>query len=92
MAFSFKSPINGWPYSPMEERVNYSDEMAGKIDAEVGKIIEECFARAKKILSEKREKLDLVADELVKRETVEGEEFGKMMGAESTKSKAPITK
>ncbi len=80
LAFSFKHSGNGWPYSPPEEQVSYSDEMAGKIDEQVGKIIEECFAKAKKILQEKRDKLDLVARELVKKETVEGEEFKRMMG------------
>jgi len=79
LAFSFKGPVNGWPYSPQEGRVEYSEKMAGKIDEQVGKIIEECFEKAKKILSEKREKLDLVAEELVKKETIEGEEFKRLM-------------
>ncbi len=79
LAFSFKGPVNGWPYNSMGGQVNYSDEMAGKIDEQVRKIIEECFARAKKILEEKREKLDLVAGELVKKETIEGGEFKRLM-------------
>ncbi len=79
LAFSFKQPINGWPYSPPEERVNYSDEMAGKIDEQVKKIIDKCYARAEEVLKGKKEKLDLVAGELVKRETIEGSEFEKMM-------------
>ena len=80
LAFSFGHSSNGWPYSPPEEQVIYSEKMAGKIDEQVEKIIEECFARAKKILEEKKGKLDLVAGELVKRETIEGGEFKKMMG------------
>jgi len=92
LAFSFRQPINGWPYNPMDEGVNYSDEMAAKIDAQVGKIIEECFARAKKILEEKKDKLDLVAGELVKRETIEGAEFGEMMKVENSKSEIRSSK
>lgn len=80
LAFSSRSPFNGWPYNPSEERVSYSEAMAGKIDGEIKKIIDECYARAKKILQGKKDRLDLVAGELVKRETVEGEEFKKMMG------------
>lgn len=79
LAFSFRQPLNGWPYSPPEENVSYSDEMAGKIDGQVKKIIDECYARARKILREKKEKLDLVAGELVKRETIEREEFERLM-------------
>ncbi len=92
LAFSSLQPVNGWPYSPMDEGVSYSEEMAGKIDEQVGKIIEECFARAKRILEEKKEKLDLVAAELVKRETIEGEEFKKMMREENSKSEIRSSK
>ena len=80
VAFSFTHSGNGWPYSSPEEQVTYSERMAGKIDAQVEKIIKECFERAKKILQEKKEKLDLVAEELVKKETIEGREFKEMMG------------
>jgi cell division protease FtsH len=79
LSFSFRQPINGWPYNPYEEQVSYSDEMASEIDAQVKKIIDECFARARKILAEKKKELDLLAAELVKRETIEGEEFKRLM-------------
>ncbi len=84
LSFSVRAPVNGWPYNPYEESVSYSNEMAGKIDEQVKKIIDGCFARAKKILAGRREKLDLVAAELVKRETVEGAEFKAMMVSENS--------
>lgn len=56
------------------------EETATKIDEEVKKIVDESFSRAKKILSENRDKLNIVAKELIKRETIEGEEFEMMIG------------
>ena len=79
LAFSFKQPFNGWPYRPFEGQTRYSEEMAGKIDEQIKKIIDQCYERAKKILLEKKDKLDLVASELVQRETIEGSEFEKLM-------------
>ena len=52
-----------------------SEHLAARVDDEIEKIINACFSRAKKILKENKEKLDLVASELVKKETLEGDEF-----------------
>ncbi|OGY26738.1 MAG: cell division protein FtsH [Candidatus Woykebacteria bacterium RBG_16_43_9] len=52
-----------------------SEHLASRVDDEIEKIINVCFIRAKKILKENKEKLDLVASELVKKETLEGDEF-----------------
>jgi len=79
LSFSSRPPFNGWPYSFADEQINYSDEMAAKIDGQTKKIIDSCYARAQKILAGKKEKLDLVAGELVKKETIEGDDFKKMM-------------
>ncbi len=57
-----------------------SPDMQNKIDKEMKKIIDECYKRAVGILKDLRVKLDLVAAELVKRETMEGDEFEKLMG------------
>lgn len=69
------------PRMPFGERVSYSDEIAEEIDREVKRIIDECFERAKEILREKKEKLDLVAEKLIEQETIEGEEFERLMAA-----------
>jgi len=51
---------------------NYSEETARKIDAEVHRIIDEQYARAKQIISERRDALDKVAGALLEYETIEG--------------------
>ena len=58
---------------------NLSPEMAGNVDREVKKILDEGYTKAVKVLTEKKEKLDLIADTLVKQETIDGEEFEKLM-------------
>ncbi|GAC1438595.1 MAG: ATP-dependent zinc metalloprotease FtsH [Solirubrobacteraceae bacterium] len=54
---------------------DYSDEIAREIDDEVRRIIEGAHQRAKGILSEHREALDTISKILVKRETIEKEQF-----------------
>ncbi len=51
---------------------NYSEESARKIDAEVHRIIDEQYTRAKQIITERREALDKIAASLIEYETIEG--------------------
>ena len=52
-----------------------SQETAGRIDAKVLAIIKEAHEKARQILSENREKLDVLAQFLLEKETITGEEF-----------------
>ena len=52
-----------------------SAETAGKIDAKVLEIIKEAHAKARAILSDNRDKLDELANFLLEKETITGEEF-----------------
>ncbi|MCE5191968.1 MAG: cell division protein FtsH, partial [Actinomycetia bacterium] len=54
---------------------NYSPEIAYEIDKEVRRMVDEGFDKAFKILSERREQLDLMASVLVERETVDKDEL-----------------
>ena len=54
---------------------NYSQEIAFEIDKEVRRLIDEGYDAAHRILSERRAQLDLMADVLVERETVDKEEL-----------------
>ncbi len=57
-----------------------SSDMAAKVDTEVKKIIDEAFEKTTKVLKKLRKKLDLLAEELLKKETLESEEFEKLIG------------
>ncbi|MDP2855987.1 MAG: ATP-dependent zinc metalloprotease FtsH [bacterium] len=65
----------------MTTEKNYSEKMAMEIDAEVKKIITNAGKTADKIIKTNRQKLDLLAETLIKSETIEKEEFEKLMSA-----------
>ena len=54
---------------------NYSEEMASKIDKEIEKFIGAAFDKAKTLISKNRKLLDKIAQELLKKESLSGEEF-----------------
>jgi cell division protease FtsH len=54
---------------------DYSDEIAREIDDEVRRIIESAHKRATELLTEHRERLTMLSEVLLKRETIEKEEF-----------------
>ena len=58
----------------LKER-SYSEEIAAAIDREVCTIVDSCFERAKKLLSENREKLERLATKLVELEVIEGHQL-----------------
>jgi len=53
-----------------EER-NYSETVAAQIDEAVRGIVDECYERAKSMLSEHREALDRLVEALLERETLD---------------------
>lgn len=59
----------------------YSPEVAAKIDAEVKRIIDEAFDKARKILKENRKLLDIIAKRLVEVETIERDEYEQILVA-----------
>ena len=62
------------------EQRNYSEKIAAEIDAEITKLIKNAQATAKKILKEKKRFLVKVAKTLIKKETIEREEFERLVG------------
>lgn len=58
---------------------NYSEEIAYDIDKEIRAIVEECYENAKNILVENRQKLEKIADILLEKETIEGEELEELL-------------
>ena len=62
------------------EQSDLSPEMAAKIDAEVKKIADKAYKDAVTILTKLRTKLDTIAEELIKKETIEADDFVKLIG------------
>jgi cell division protease FtsH len=58
----------------------FSESTAATIDAEVRRIIDECHAEAQRLLGAYRTQLDLLAEALVDRETLDEQEILKVTG------------
>ena len=61
---------------------NYSEEVAAKVDAEMRRILEEQFDRAKAVLEENREAMDRVVKALLEYERIDGDQFIKIFNGE----------
>ena len=61
---------------------NYSDQIAFAIDEEVRKIVEDCYQRVKKLLSENMDTVKLVAETLLEREVMDGHDLAVLLGEE----------
>lgn len=61
------------------QHANLSGETAKLIDQEVRRIIDESYTTAKNLLTENRDKLDMMADALMKYETIDSEQIDDIM-------------
>lgn len=75
-------PINFGPTNDVTQWGNQyweqgamSQEVMAQIDVEIKKIIDDCYATAKELINKNRKQLDAVALELVKKESLDDEEF-----------------
>ena len=69
----------GFPGSDIGRDKDYSEEVAAKIDKEIRKFIDEAYQKTESLLNENMDKLHLIADALIERETLEGEEIDQLM-------------
>jgi cell division protease FtsH len=60
-----------------------SEETAREIDQEVKKLLDQAYAEAKNLLREHRHQLELVAEELLRRETLDGKTFQRLIQQDS---------
>jgi cell division protease FtsH len=61
------------------ERSEYSEDVAKQIDRQVRTIAQRCYQQARTIMRENRVLIDRLVDLLVEQETIEGEDFRKMV-------------
>ncbi len=64
------------------ESQNYSDEIAYEIDKEVRRIIDECYSRARAVLTEHKETLDRIAKALLERESLQSDELDTLIAGQ----------
>lgn len=69
----------------IHDKKNYSEKTAELIDAEISRILDDALKTAERVITEHRKQMDDLVKELIEKETVEQEEFKKIVG-ESVKS------
>jgi cell division protease FtsH len=69
----------------ISEEKNYSEEVASKIDKEITKIIRTAQKQTEKVLKDNQKKLKELAKVLIEKETIEKEEFEKIMNSNKSK-------
>ena len=70
-----------------QERGNYAEETALKIDNEIKRILTEAHEQARQILRDHRDVLDRLSERLLEKEVIEADELKVIMGVPST---APV--
>ncbi|HYK71753.1 MAG TPA: ATP-dependent zinc metalloprotease FtsH [Pseudoneobacillus sp.] len=68
---------------------NYSEKIAYEIDMEIQRIIKESYERARKIITENRSKLDLIANTLLEIETLDAEQIKSLVDTGVLPDRAP---
>jgi cell division protease FtsH len=66
----------------VDEQKDYSEETAREIDKEVQAIINEAQATAHRVINENRTQMEQLAQELMAKETVEGEELERIFSGQ----------
>lgn len=86
-------PINFGPQTDVTEwgkafyeQQSVSQEMQSAIDREVKKLLDAAYERAVMVVKKYRKDLDIVAEELIKKETLEGDDFALLLGGEKKRT------
>ena len=80
-----QQPFLGRDYGHLKD---YSDVVAGRIDAEITRFVEEAHDEDKEIVTKYRDKLDLMVERLLEKESIEKEEVAEIL-AEVAKQSPP---
>lgn len=88
-AYGMSEKMGHMAYGKSEEHVfmgrdfghtrDFSEEIAADIDKEVKKIVDECYALARKLLNENRDMLEYISKTLLDEETIDEKEFVTLM-------------
>lgn len=76
-----------------QSQKNYSEEVAGEIDKEVHKYMEEAYEACRTIINDNRDKLEAIAKALIDKETLTAQELKDIVfGEEKTEFEKPFIK
>ncbi len=80
--FGFQSFVEPNALAVEEAPPPYSQKTAEAIDAEVKALVDAAYARAERLLKDNREKLELLAQTLLEKETLDGRDVETLVGLE----------
>ena len=75
----------------ISEQRNYSEKVAEEIDEEVRHIIDKAYHTAKQVLTDNRDKMNEVAQHLLEKETIEGDDLTSLLAAPVGQTPKPST-
>jgi len=78
---SFSNGTNVFLGKEMTEEKKYSEKTATVIDKEVERLIKAAHKKAQKIIKKNKDKLDELAEKLIEKETLEKDEFSKIISS-----------
>ena len=78
--------------APPGQKPDYSEATAQRIDQEISKIVHNCYTNAQKLLGEHKDKLELLTEKLLEKETLEASEVYSLLGIEPKKSHSFVKK
>ena len=78
--FGFQSFIEPNAFAVEEAPPPYSQKTAEAIDAEVKRLVDDAYARAKQLVDDNRDKLELLAKTLLEKETLDGRDVETLLG------------
>ena len=77
--FGFQAFQEPCQFTGSELPPQFSEQTSREIDEEVKKLIDEAYVEAEKILADNRDKLELLAQTLIERETMDGREVEELL-------------
>jgi len=89
--FAPRAQFGTWPMMPGDS-AQVSPELAAKIDKEVARFIDAGYKKAKELLVRQRVKLDKVAAALLEKETLDRDDFEKLVGKPVTDGEIKLSK
>lgn len=78
------------PVEYLRKYRDLSSETRAMVEAEVKRVLDESYDRARTLLMSKRKELDLLAKALVEYETLDKEEVGKVLRGEKLPGRTPV--
>jgi len=87
-SFGFQSFYEISPFAVEEQPPRLSQKTAEAIDAEVARLVSEGYSRAKKLIEDNKDKLELLATTLLEKETMDGRDVEKLLGLERPEPEA----